>query len=203
MPTDRTPPEYGTCRVCGDAVPPEAAACPICGAADPIRPNQVGRLKGAQRHRFKLLQYGRSVVVVGVVVGLAVLLVQAVFTPPPVANNPLTQTTTLTVAPGHFLEIAGAITGADYIQGNFTVLNPPGANLTFEIFNSTEFPTFDIGGVATPMEPSVTGANERIVYAALYTDTYYFVWVNNYPATSGLDLTFYVTTTYETNVIVA
>ncbi|MCI4366285.1 MAG: hypothetical protein L3K08_00880, partial [Thermoplasmata archaeon] len=123
--------------------------------------------------------------------------------PPPIANNPLTQTTTLTVAPGHFLEIAGAITGADYIQGNFTVLDPPGANLTFEIFNSTEFPTFDIGGVATPMEPSVTGSNERIVYAALYTDTYYFVWVNNYPATSGLDLTFYVTTTYETNVIVA
>ncbi|MCI4366284.1 MAG: hypothetical protein L3K08_00875, partial [Thermoplasmata archaeon] len=77
MPTDRTPPEYGTCRACGDAVPPEAAACPICGAAEPIRPNQVGGLKGAKRHRFKLLQYGRSVVVVGVVVGLAVLLVQA------------------------------------------------------------------------------------------------------------------------------
>ncbi|HTT26112.1 MAG TPA: hypothetical protein VMH90_04015 [Thermoplasmata archaeon] len=196
-------PEYGTCRVCGDAVPPGAATCPICGASDPIRADQIPELRGARKHRFRLLQYGRSVVVIAVVVGLALLLVQAAFTPPPVANNPLTQQTTLTVAPGHFLEIAGAITGADYIQGNFTVLNPPGANLTFEIFNSTEFPTFDIGGEASPMQPSLTGSSERIVYAALYTDTYYFVWINNYPASSGLNLTFYVTTTYETNVVVA
>jgi hypothetical protein len=196
-------PEYGTCRVCGDAVPPGAATCPICGSKDPIRAEQVSSLRGAKEHRFKLLKYGRVTVVVAVVVGLTVLLIQAALTPPPVADNPLTQTSTLTVAPGQFLEIAGEITGADYIQGNYTVLNPPGANLTFEIFNSTEFPAFDVGHPATPMQQSLTGSNVRIVYAALYTDTYYFVWVNPYPSTSGLNLTFYVTTTYETNVVVA
>jgi hypothetical protein len=211
MPPDAPPPaapsgpssEYGTCHLCGDAVPPGASTCPICGASDPIRADQVSRLRGAKKHRFQLLQYGRSLVIGVVVVGLGLLMVQAVLTPPPVADNPLTQTSTLTVAPGHFLEIAGAITGADYIEGNYTVLNPPGALLTFEIFNSTEFPIFDVGGIATPMQPPSTASDGRIVYSALYTDTFYFVWINNYPADSGLNLTFYSTTTYETNVQVA
>jgi hypothetical protein len=203
VPAVPAPPEYGTCPVCGDAVPPGAAICPICGASDPIRADQVAQLKGAKKHRFKLLQYGRSLVIVVVVVGLGFLMVQAALTPPPVADNPLSQTSTLTVAPGHFLEIAGTITGADYIEGNYTVLDPPGALLTFEIFNSTEFPIFDVGGVATPMQAPITSSDGRIVYSALYTDTFYFVWVNNYPADSGLNLTFYSTTTYETNVQVA
>ena len=193
---------YGTCRLCGDAVPPGASKCPICGQEDPIRAGEETRLKGRAKRRFQVLKFGRTSLVAIVIVGLALLTIQAAITPAPVAANPLTETQVLSIAPGKFALIQGYITGADYIEGNFTVLDPPGANLTFSIFNSTEFPIFDENRSATPMVPSVTGSSERIVYSALYTDTYSFVWANHYPSGSNLTLTMYVTTTYETNVVV-
>lgn len=201
-PPPSSSPTYGTCRYCGDAVPPNAATCPICGSADPIRAGQESHLNPKDRRRFQLLRIGRVGVVLAVVGLLAVLMVQAVLTPAPVAANPLTETQTLKVAPGRFVLVQGWITGADYIEGNFTVLNPPGANLTFSIYNSTEFPLYDQGLPSQAMQPPETGSNIRIVYAALYSDTYSFVFANEYPASSNLTLTFYLTTTYETNVVV-
>ena len=53
---------------------------------------------------------------------------------------------------------------------------------------------------ATPaysISPAPTG---RIIYSALYTDEYYFVFENPYPVSSGLALTVYITTQYESNV---
>jgi hypothetical protein len=194
------PAPYGTCRYCGDAVPPESLTCPICGSTDPIRARDEALLKGRGKSRFRVLQVGRSVVVVAVVVLLAVLMIQAAFTPPPVADNPLTQTNTYVVAPGGYISLGGYITGADYIQGNYTVMNPPGADLTLEIFNSTEFARFSSNQSSAPMQSQTPGFSERIVFSALYTDNYFFVFLNHYPANSGLDLTFYVTTTYESNV---
>src|SRR5215469_18796115 len=91
--------DYGTCRLCGDAVPPGAARCPICGQADPIRAGQEGGLDRPDRRHYRLVRYGRATVVVGVIAMLVVLMVQAVLTPAPVAANPLTETSVLTVPP--------------------------------------------------------------------------------------------------------
>lgn len=203
MEPDPVAPEFSTCRVCGDAVPPTAKLCPTCGSGTPIREDQVGGLTGGRRRRFQFLKYARIAVVAAVALSLVVLLLQAAFTPAPVAADPLTQSSTRTVAPGHVDVISGDITGGDYIQGNYTVIDPPGAHLTLSVFNSSEFPKFLRNESADPMYTSPSSASTRIVFAALYTDTYYFVWQNEYPAGSGLDLTFYVSTTYETNVVIA
>src|SRR5579862_5506604 len=202
MATPRSPPEYGTCRLCGDAVPPGAEKCPICGQADPIRAGQSAVLKGRAKRRFDLIRWGRATVVVGVVAMLAVLMVQAVLTPAPVAANPFSQSMTVTIAPGHFVLLQGFITGADYIQGNYTVLDPVGANLTFLIYNSTEFPKFDSNLTAQAMQPALTASSTVLVYSALYTDTYSFVWENTYPGGTGLSLTVFIHTSYESNVVV-
>lgn len=194
------PATFGTCRYCGDAVPPDALTCPICGSDRPIRADDEAGLKGSSKHRFRFLQVGRTVVVVGVVVLLAVLMIQAAFTPAPVAANPLTESNTYVVPAGGYTSLGGYITGADYIQGNYTVLNPPGADLTLVVFNSTEFTKFTDNQSAAPMLTQAAGSSERIVFSALYTDNYFFVFLNEYPAASGLNLTFYVTTTYESNV---
>jgi hypothetical protein len=188
--------------VCGDAVPPTAVQCPTCGASDPIRPGQVHGLTGRRKQRFRLLQIGRVVVVIGIVASLVVLLAQAAFTPAPIAADPLTQTSTLHISPGRFDVITGSITGADYIQGNYTVLYPPGANVTLSIYNASEFVKFAQNQTAHPMESFAPASSARIVFAALYTDDYNFVFQNHYPVGSGLNLTVYVATLYETNVVV-
>lgn len=202
MPEASPVPGFGTCRRCGDAVPPGATRCPICGEGDPIRAGQEATLTGAARRRYRVLRWGRTIVVVGVVVLLAALMVQAAVTPAPVAANPLSQTSVLSIPAGKFAFIQGWITGADYIQGNYTVLNPPGALLGFAIYNSTEFPEFDRGLNVTPMDSNAPASSGLIVYAALYSDTYTFVWQNQYPSSSNLTLKVYVTTAYETNVVV-
>jgi hypothetical protein len=193
---------YATCRMCGDIVPPDAATCPICGTDRPIRRADEAGLTGWRKKRFRLIQVARVSVVLAVVVLLAGLMIQAALTPAPVAADPLTETSVLTAVPGGYEAISGDVTGADYIQGNYTVLTPPGADLTLSIYNQSAFAHYAAGQPAQAMQAQPSGDNERIVFSALYTDTYYFVFANNYPAGSGINVTFYVTTTYETNVVV-
>jgi len=195
------PSAFATCRTCGDAVPPELSMCPTCGASASIPAREEDRLVGGARRRFRTLKLGRIVVVSAVAVGLAAVLIQAAFSSPPVAADPLTQSGTFTVTPGNFTTLSGDIVGADWIQGNYTVVDPPGAALTFAVFNATEFTRFSEGDPqAQPALTLTPGPTGRIVFPALVTDLYFFVWENHYPMGSGLSLTFYVKTVYESNV---
>jgi hypothetical protein len=116
--------------------------------------------------------------------------------------DPLTGTWTHTIPAGQVVSLSGSISGEDYVAGNFSVLTPPGAQVVFAVYNSSEFAT--LSGAprdASPAQPPVSGSYGRIVFAAPYTDTYYLVWKNPYPVTSGIAVTIYVTTDYRANVV--
>lgn len=195
------PAEYGTCTLCGDAVPPAAAACPTCGAARPAPAHGIGRLPGRIRHRLRFVQSIRALVVVAVVVGLAYVLFSAVLAGPPSYPDPLTTRGTYQVVPGGFTYLSGAITGEDYIVGNYSVVNPPGALIAFEVFNSTEMLQYAHHERSEPIL-NVSGQPQgRIVFAAPYTDTFYLVFANPYAPTTGIALELYVATTYQSNVV--
>lgn len=137
-----------------------------------------------------------------VIVGLAWAIGSAVYTGPPVYSDPLTTQGSYHLAPGHFTFLSGAITGEDYIVGNYTVTDPVGAAVVFQVFNSTSFQAFDAGKPATPQWSVAGEPSGRIVFAAPYTDTFYFVFQNPYESTSGINETLYASTAYQSNVVI-
>lgn len=193
---------WKTCRVCGDAVPPEAAQCPTCGAPGALAPSEVAGLPRRTRWRVVSTRGLRALVVVAVVVGIGYFLISAVWTGPASFPDPLTTQGSYTLAAGRYVALVGDITGEDYIVGNYSVQFPPGTLLGFAVYNSTEFSAFRAGANATAswtIAPQTTG---RIVFAAPYTDSFALVFTNPYPASSGISVTFYETTTYESNVVI-
>ncbi|MCI4349247.1 MAG: hypothetical protein L3J93_03395 [Thermoplasmata archaeon] len=193
---------WGTCTLCGDAMPPTAASCPTCGHPAPARSLGVQVLPPRSRSRLRLVQSLRGLIIVGAAVGLSYLMVSAAFTPPPVAADPLTTRAVWTIAPGGFASLAGSVTGADYIVGNYTVVNPPGAPITLLVFNETDFAAFSLHRAAVPLYNVTGDSSARLIFSAPYTDTYHFVWVNGFAPTTGLVLSVYVVTNYESNALV-
>ena len=115
--------------------------------------------------------------------------------------DPLTTSGTVAIGAGNFTSYGGNITGEDYIEGNYSVLLPFATQVTFGVYNQTEFgqllnqtPTQSLDSVA-----NLTAG--RIVFAAPYTDMFYFVFQNPYPAFSDITIHVYVTMTYESNVV--
>ncbi len=152
---------------------------------------------------LKLVQSVRVLIVIGVVAGLAVVLLQAVWSGPPSYPDPLTTQGTHYVSAGNFTFLSGSITGEDYITGNYTVLSPSGGNVTFAIYNSTEFLAYFHHEASQPQLSIGGQTSGRIVFSAPYTDTFYFVWFNGFPTPSGIGENVYVVTNYASNVILA
>lgn len=144
----------------------------------------------------------RIVLVSAVAIGLAGVMVLALYQGPPVAADPLTGTWTFHLAPGGSGYFQGSITGGDYVAGNFSVMAPPGALTTFLVFNATEFPLFESNVTATPALTNVPVNNGIVDFSPQVTDTYYFVFVNHYPASSGIRISVFVKTEYMSNVVV-
>lgn len=197
------PAPFVTCPLCGDASPPGSVRCRTCGATTLLQPGQEKGLPPKQKRWYTWVRWGRILVIVAVVGLLGALMVQAAFTPAPIAADPLTQNSTNVVPPGGVWVLNGAITGSDYIQGNYTVTSPPGALLTLTVYNSTEYNDFVHGLTTGNQETLPASASSVFVFDAPYTDTFYFVWSNQYPPASGLNLTVFVHSDYEANVLIA
>jgi len=196
------PTAWRTCRVCGGAVPADERICPTCGQSSSVATDQIGSLPTGPRRRLRVVQLARVFIVVGVAAGLAWAIASAVYTGPPTIADPLTTTGTYTIGPGNFTYLAGAITGEDYVDGNYTVLNPVGTQLVFQVYNSSSFPDYLKGLPATPQWNQTGPDAGPIVFAAPYTDTFYLVFQNPYLPTSGIVMTVYIATNYQSNVVI-
>jgi hypothetical protein len=192
--------EWGACALCGEAFPPNGKMCPTCGATEAVRPGATEALLPRTRRRYKLVRALRVFAVVVVILGLAWATLSGALTGPPTYADPLTTSGWQNVGPGNFSVLSGAISGEDYIQGNFTVENPPGAPLTLEVFNSTDYPYFTAHAPSIPLLV-MNGSSEAFAFAAPYTDTFYFVFVNSFGIWTGINLHVYVVTAYESNVV--
>ncbi len=191
---------WGSCRFCGTAVAPGAAVCGICGADGPVRAGTFAQAPRSVRRRIVLTGTLRTLIVVGVAVALAYTLIANALSGPPTVADPLTTSGTYTVGPGQAEILQGAVTGGDYIVGNFTSVRPFGADIAFEVYNSTEWNRTLAGENASIAYTTGNESAARIVFSAEYTDNYTFVLVNPYPASSHLNITVYVATQYESNV---
>jgi hypothetical protein len=200
MPSAAVP--WGTCVYCGDAYPPGAPKCPTCGHEGAVAAGTAAALPTKTRRHLRFVQGFRLSLIVGAVVLLAYLMVSAAFTPPASVNDPLTTQGYRVVGPGNYTELTGDVTGDDYVVGNYSVSAPVGAAVTFLVLNDTEFGVFTQGGNATPLDRVVGQSAGSIVFSAPYTDTFHFVWENPFPRTSGLVLTIYIATNYESNALV-
>ena len=199
--SEPVPGTWGSCGFCGVAVPAGATQCGICGADRPVPAGEAATAPKSVRRRIRLPAGLRSVIVVGVAVALAYTLISAVLAGPPNVPDPLTTAGTYLIGPGNFTVLSGNITGGDYIQGNYSSMNPPGMNLGVAIYNSSEWSWFTNGtgaqGTQWNNAPSSSGA---IVFSAAYTDVYYFVFSNPMPPNSGITIEVYIATVYESNV---
>ena len=195
-----TPAEFVTCTSCGDAGP-AGSICPTCGGTKRIPLAATPALSPRRRWRLRVLRAGRATVVIGLLVSLGYLLFSAWVTGPPIASDPLTTTGAYTVPAGSFFFLSGQIVGGDYILGNYSVVAPVGAYVTCAVYNSTEFVAFGHHQSASPSWSLPAQLGGRIIFDALYTDTFSIVFVNPYPAESGINLTVFATTTYETNIV--
>ena len=188
------------CRTCGTAVAPGATTCGLCGADRPV---PSGKLAAAPRHvrrRVRLTGALRAILVIGVAVALAYTLIDAVLTGPPVVADPLTTTGTYTVGPGSRAILSGDVTGGDYVVGNFTSVLPYEAEVQLSAYNSTGWLAVIQNRSASPVWTTPLEGSGRIIFTAQYTDTFTFVLTNPYPASTHLNITVYVATTYESNV---
>jgi hypothetical protein len=195
--------QWGSCTFCGDATPLEAKICPTCGKEQgtPAQRAAEARSRPARR-RAALLRWLRTLVVVGIVVAIGWAIISAEISGPTTYSDPLTGTWTFTVPAGGWHILAGNITGEDYIEGNFSVEYPVAAQVLVSIYNSTEFAAFYSHEPAQAAAiPYSNVSSARIVFAAPYTDEYFFVFQNPYAPSSNLTETIYATTTYETNVV--
>ena len=191
---------WGECAFCGNAVPPTSAVCPICGAGEPVRAGMIARAPRRVQRRLKLLGALRILIVVGVVAVLAFLVIQPVFSGPPVLTDPLTTSGTYTIGAGNSTVLAGEVSGEDFITGNFSVIAPVGTAIGLTVYNTTEYSQFLRGDNPQNQTGYSPGNSGAITFAADYTDTYYFVFWNPYPTTSGITVTVYIATQYQTNV---
>ncbi|MCI4339672.1 MAG: hypothetical protein L3J73_00165, partial [Thermoplasmata archaeon] len=94
--------DWRTCRVCGGAVPGDQRICPTCGQTTSVATDQIAKLPTGARRRVRAVQVARSLIVIGVAVGLAYALISAVWSGPPTFADPLTTRGTYTIAPGNF-----------------------------------------------------------------------------------------------------
>jgi predicted nucleic acid-binding Zn ribbon protein len=193
---------WRTCRVCGGAVPAGDALCPTCGQKGAVPIREIASLPRGPRRRLRLAQVFRSLIVVGVVVAITYAIVGAVLTGPPTFADPLTTRGTYTIAPGEFTYLSGAITGEDYIDGNYTILEPVGTEVLFQVYNSTGFAAFAHHFPTIPQFSSTEPDRGAIVFPAPYTDTFYLVFENPYRASSGIAQTIYIVTNYQSNVVI-
>jgi hypothetical protein len=189
------------CSYCGVAVPAGATKCPICGADRPVPAGGMASASRPVRRRIRLTATLRSAIVIAVAVGLAYTLIAAVLAGPPVVPDPLTTAGSYQLGPGNFTVIWGNITGGDYVQGNFTSVSPPGMDIAVAVYNQSEYSWF-VNGTGTPgvqwnNTPTWDGA---VVFAAPYTDTFFFVFTNPLPVSSGITVEVYIATTYESDV---
>jgi hypothetical protein len=139
---------------------------------------------------------------VGVVFALAYAIISPTISGPPSVSDPLTTQATYVIGPGNSSYLGGAITGEDYVVGNYTVVNPAGASIGMAIYNSSDFARYLNGQptkAAWTVPPQPTG---RIVFAAPYTDQFYFVFTNPYGGATGIVEHVYVVTNYQSNVLV-
>ena len=193
-------PTWGMCRYCAVAVPPGARTCPECGAPDPIASRDLPRVQKPLRRRLRTVNFLRSLIVVGISVALAYTMITLVLAGPPAVPDPLTTAGSYTIGPGNYTILSGAITGGDFVIGNYTTTNPLGTNLELAVYNSTEWVQFLNGQDPAPLYSIAPTYSARIVFSAEYTDTYTFVFTNPYAPTTGLSIVAYITTTYESNV---
>jgi len=196
------PNEWGTCRHCGRAVPFSVGVCPSCGMQDVVTDRQIPALPKWQRRRVKFALFLRGFIVVGVCVALGLALLDAVWTGPTTFADPLTTQGTYTVAPGNYTVLGGWITGEDFVDGNYTVVSPVGTVVVLEVFNSTSYQQFLLGQTTTPQWITTNDSASPIVFAAPYTDMFYFVFENPYNVGSGIVQTIYIHTQYQSNVVI-
>jgi hypothetical protein len=190
---------WGTCPTCGDATPPGSLKCPTCGKerapGTPAVPTDRKVIRRLKIHRSL-----RMLVIIGLVIGLIVTLSLAVDQGPPVAADPLTGTWVYHLTPGNYSVFSGNITGGDYIDGNFTIVTPPGAFVLMEVFNSSGYGDFLSGRPATPVQAPINETSGLILFSPIVTDSYFFVWVDQYPVASHISMTLYAQTQYMSNV---
>jgi hypothetical protein len=166
-----------------------------------VRAGQFAKAPRRIRRRIQLSATVRSVIVIGAVIALAYAMVGAVLSGPPVVADPLTTQASYVIGPGNYTVLSGNITGGDYVQGNYSAMTPPGMDILITVYNSSNWNWFT-NGTGTPGSqwnntPSWSGP---IVFAAEYTDMYYFVISNPLPPSSGISIEIYVATEYESNV---
>jgi hypothetical protein len=195
-----TPGTWGACPWCAGAVPPGATVCPECQAAGTVAAAELRTAPRSTRRRLLAMRVLRTT---AIVVGLGVVayaMISPVLSGPPNVSDPLTTAGTYAIAPGAFTLLSGNITGGDYVVGNFTTVNPAGTTLLVSVYNSTEWALEYNGSPAISAWSLPASASGRIVFSPLYTDMFYFVFANPYPASSGINITAYITTEYESNV---
>ncbi|HLY77053.1 MAG TPA: hypothetical protein VKT21_04140 [Thermoplasmata archaeon] len=195
--------KWGTCTFCGDAVPPVAKMCPTCGKDPGTSAQRAAEARRRPIHRrLVLLRWLRGLLVVAIVGTIGWAIISAEISGPTTFPDPLTGSWTFTVQPGGWGILAGNITGEDYITGNFSVESPVAASTVVMIYNSTEFAAFYAHESAqTVVPPYANVSSARIVFAAPYTGEFFFVFENPYAPVSNLTERIYVSTTYETNVV--
>jgi len=191
---------WGACRFCGTAVAPGASTCALCGADRPVPAASLASAPAPVRRRIALTNGFRAVLVVGVAAALAFTLLDAALTGPPNVADPLTTTGTYRIPPGSVAFLSGNVTGGDYVVGNFTSVQPFGANVTISAYNSSGWTQRILYGTGAPVWSTPSEGSGRIVFTSEYTDTYTFVLTNPYPESTHLNITVYVTTQYESNV---
>jgi hypothetical protein len=154
----------------------------------------------SQRRRLRATGAFRTLIVVAESLGLAYTMISLVIGGPPVVADPLTTDGVYTMGPGNFTIISGEITGGDFVIGNFSTTSPVGLNIELAVYNSTQMPQFINGLGPVPQYTLGPSPSGRIVFSAPYTDTYSFVFMNPYPASSHLTYLAQISTTYESNV---
>ncbi len=191
---------WGACRTCGAAVPPGASACPLCGASRPLSAGEIAHAPPAVRRRLRLTRAFRALIVVGVIGALAVALVPPALTGPPSVSDPLTTAGTYHIAPGAIASVSGEITGGDYVLGNYSTIAPYGSEVGVAVYNASGWSALLDHRPATPLWSVPAQSSGRIVFSATVSDNYWFVVTNPYPVASGVTVTVYLTTTYQSNV---
>ncbi len=191
---------WGMCRSCGAAAAPNATRCALCGADRPVSADRLADAPKGVRRRWRLTRAFRAAAVIGVVVALGAALIPPALSGPPAAPDPLTTAAAYRLGPGNSAVITGEITGGDYILGNYSTIQPYGSSVLLGVYNSTEWARFAAHDPALPTWSLPAQPSGRIVFSASYSDTYAFVVTNPYPVSSGVNVTVYVVTQYESNV---
>lgn len=194
------PATWGQCLVCGNAVPPGSAVCPICGAENPVRAGQLGTAPKPIRRKIRALGTLRALIVVAAIVLIAWAVITPTLQGPPVISDPLTQSGTYLIAPSNETVLAGEVTGADYILGNFSVIAPFALSVGLVVYNGSEYAAHLAGDAVGNQSYLAPTSNGRIDFVALYTDTFYFVFFNPYPASSNFTEHVYISTQYTPSV---